>query len=153
MDLRLLDCQRKLALLWSIGAIVPFVILVGQTTIGNAFSSPEGDFSINAWEWFLPTLMPTLGLVFGVMANNEIQPTAKQEAQHRRVSSFFFRLALAVSAFYVLLVCAMLIFTYAVGSIDGRLKLLTKSHLFLAPLQALANIVLGVFFISSKKPE
>lgn len=152
----LFNSQRKLAVVWFLGAAIVFVIVVGQTTIGDKFVTltvPPDDRALDVWKWFLPSVTPTLGLVMGVLANNEVHEEARRSAQARSVSPFFFSTSLYLSMFYLALVAFVVVVTPYQADVEARLRFLTKSHLFLAPVQALLSVALGVFFISTKNPD
>lgn len=146
---KLVNAQRWLVILWLLGAAFPFAAIFLQTTVGNAFASGGTDQSTRVWEWFLPTVVPTLGLVVGVVANNELRESARRLAERRRVSSFFFRITFGISSFYLLLVGLLPILTAAKSTAEDKLMLLGKSHLFLPPVQAIAATALAVFFIGA----
>ena len=50
--------KRQLAILWFSCGVGLFLLLVAQSLF-NRFE----DRTVDAWEWFLPTLMPTLSLM------------------------------------------------------------------------------------------
>lgn len=153
MHRTLFNSQRQLAVVWFVGAAIIFTAVVVQSTLGEKFvslSTPPVDHAIDVWKWFLPSVSPTLGLVLGVLVNNEIHEQARRDAQRRLVSDFFFLTSICLSLFYLLLVAFVVVAAPYRADVEARLDFLTKSHLYLAPVQTLVSTALGVFFISSR---
>lgn len=92
MTLHMSKCKRKLAALWFTGAGVLFFILLLQSIFGR-----YGDKSSEAWSWFLPTIMPTLSLVIGVL----VMDTLGEGIRALEVDAFLFRLTFGISAAYL----------------------------------------------------
>ena len=64
------------ASIWLGGAGLVFLILVVQSLVGRYGSQSEA-----AWAWYLPTVMPTLSLIIGVLATDfRIAATANATA-------------------------------------------------------------------------
>ena len=117
--------------------------------LGNVYKSAQAeDLSKQAWQWFLPQELPTLGLVLGVLANLELVPAARAAAQRRHVTDFFLKLTIGLSLFYLLLLMVIELAGGAKDSAAERIGLLQNSGLFLGPIQGLVGCVMGVFFIS-----
>jgi hypothetical protein len=133
MDLA--PARRQLAALWFIGAAPPFLCLAVRT-----LAFPERFDVQAAWGWLLPTLLPTLSLLVGVLALGPPQ-------QRREVDPFLLGLARWLSAIYLVLVMASLLFAWARGS-DLR-----TANLFLGPLQGLVAGVLTFFFGRAASPR
>lgn len=149
MNKKLIDCQKGLAVAWSIGALLILLLLIAQTNIGNVFvSARDGDLQARAWQWFLPSIAPTFTLVVGVLANAELRPEIKKEAERRLVTAFFYRFTLYLSTVYLFLGLLILMLTTLKGSAESKIDMLEKSHFFLAPIQSLVGLSLGVFFLS-----
>jgi hypothetical protein len=145
----LFHCQKGLAKAWLLLSFGSFVVIILQTTIGNAFVSPRGgDIQARVWQWYLPSVLPTLSLVLGVLSNAELRPNVRVEAQRKQVSVFFYRTTFALSVVYASLVLLMVVFTGAKDNAEEKVALLERSHFFLAPLQSLVSLALGVFFLS-----
>jgi hypothetical protein len=93
-----------------------------------------------AWPWFLPTVMPTLGLMAAVLTA-DIAETPSREA--KEVSPFFFWLTMSVSGTYLLVVA---LFVLLPMQDDRKLELMKQSHVYLGPLQGVVSAFLGAFF-------
>lgn len=131
------NCQRILAGVWFGGAGLAFVVLLVQTLRGV-----YGGQTQRAWGWFLPTVLPTLSLIAGVVASD-----ALASAKETTVSSLVYNLSLWLSVFYVLLVLT----TFVVQPFSSTpIAVMETSHLWLGPVQGLVGSVLGVFFVSRK---
>lgn len=133
-------CQRTLATLWFgwCGALV--VLMLAFTGVGKF-----GDQLARAWSWFLPTFMPTLLVIVGVLVHQNQQP-----GPAATVDRFLFRLSLGLSVFYLLLVLGVLLLQPLSGMTS--LELMDTSGLWIGPTQGLVAAALGAFF-ASREPE
>lgn len=136
MEVKMKECQEKLTKLWFFGACALFFVLLFQTILDH-----YGHKSNDAWRWFLPTIMPTLSLIVGVIVAETLTKTDKS----RMVDRFIYRLAFVVSSVY-LVVVSLTIFLQPFASI-GPIELMNLSHLWLGPLQGLASAFIGIFFV------
>ena len=139
----LTEARRRLATLWFTAAAVLFVLFIGLTVGGPLKGEPQ-----EAWGWFLPSCVPTLSLVIGVLVAESRQAGRKE----RRVDVFLFKIATGCSAFYLVVVLATLLYL-GFGAADKGLDFLKSSNLWLAPLQGLAAAALGAFFVSTDQGE
>lgn len=133
-------CKRKLAALWFIGSGILFFIVLIQTIFGR-----YGESSSNAWSWFLPTIMPTLSLVIGVL----VMDALGKVVAHAEVDAFLFRLTFGISAAY--LSAVLLIFIFQPFTTVAPFDLMRQSNLWLGPFQGLVAGAMGAFFV--KAPE
>ena len=132
--------KRCLAALWFTGAGIIFLILLFQTILGRY------EENINeAWGWFLPTIMPTLSLVIGVLVMDAVGKGVKI----RTVDRFFFRLSFILSLAY-LVVVSITIFMQPFSTLSA-VELMKQSNLWLGPFQGLVSGSLGAFFIQGEK--
>jgi len=133
-------CKKRLAILWFTASLILFVLLVLQSVFGKYGAKME-----DAWGWFLPTVMPTLSLVIGVLV---FDATAAGGTE-KEVESFIFRLAFCFSAVYLALV-ALTVLIQPFTSLSP-LELMKRSNLWLGPLQGLVAAVLGAFFVKGER--
>ncbi len=133
-------CKRNLAVLWFTGSGVIFFILLFQTI----FQRYEGRVS-EVWEWFLPTIMPTLSLIVGVLVMDALGKKAKKQT----VDRFVFKLSFSLSFVY-LVVVALTILMPPFPKALPTLELMQQSNLWLGPFQGLVTASLGAFFICGK---
>ena len=136
MTLTMSRSKQRLAVLWFIGAAISFLLLVAQSTLGR-----YADRTTDAWSWFLPTIMPTLSLMIGVLVIDAAQGKLKEKTADR----FLFRLTFGISITYLLAVCAVLLL-HPFSSM-GPIELMNQSNLWLGPLQGLVAAALGAFFV------
>jgi hypothetical protein len=141
------------ASIWLGGAGLVFLILVVQSLVGRYGSQSE-----DAWAWYLPTVMPTLSLIIGVLASdfriaatataNSTTSTTNADAKVLPVSARgLLWLGVGLSVFYLLLVAVTILaqpFLQGVSPIE----LMHRSNLWLGPLQGLTAGVLAAFFRS-----
>lgn len=127
--------RKRLATLWFLGGGMLFAVLVLQSVTGKY--DPRVD---EAWGWLLPTLMPSLSLIIGVLVAHAVAPRDRE----RLVDPYIFWLAFGLSAAYLAAV-AFTVLVQPFVSMDP-LELLKRSSLWLGPLQGLVAATLGVFF-------
>lgn len=136
--MELQTAQRTLLLLWLIGS-TPVLVLLLVRTLG-----PNAEGIERVWGWLLPTIMPTLSLVVGTYA-----ATALSDSDvHRTVDILFFRVSVALSVAYLLIV-TLAIALYPFSSPPALLTL-ERIGIVLGPVQGLVSACLGVFFVSQK---
>lgn len=126
-----------LALLWWVwgGALILIQILLSyQTAIFGADASP-------VWQWFLPNVVPTLGLVSAVAVFDQ-----SNNAIARR--NHLFAVAVIASAIYLL---ALTLAVLSVLFVADPLATLHKSSLWLGPVQGLTASSTGVFFSKEQR--
>ncbi len=128
--------RNRLAILWFTGSGVIFSVLLLQTFLGR-----YGENSSAAWEWFLPTIMPTLSLIVGVV----VMDTVGKGVKLRSVDGFVFRLSFILSLFYLVAV-SLTIFLKPFSPLSAS-ELMKLSNLWLGPFQGLVSASLGVFFM------
>ena len=128
----------SLAVLWSVGLFLGFTVVYLQS-VTNLF----GTSYTEAWQWFLPNILPTLGAVFAaVVAEQRSAETDKE------VSRSLFWLAFAVSLFYLLVLLTTLVVTYVrLPSSSTPLDWLLGSSVYIGPLQGLAAGLVGYFYV------
>jgi hypothetical protein len=132
-------CQRGLAGLWFVGGGILFLVLIVQSLLGR-----YADKTTDAWSWFLPTVMPTLSLIIGVLVAEALgrNPTVKS------ADRFLYRFTLALSAAYLIVV--FLVFGLKPFTSVGPIELMNESNLWLGPLQGLVAAALGAFFVKAE---
>ncbi|HNZ41796.1 MAG TPA: hypothetical protein PLB59_05810 [Bacteroidales bacterium] len=133
-------CKKKLAILWFAGAGFIFFIMLLQTILGRYAENAD-----QAWSWFLPTIIPTLSLIIGVLAMDSMSA----EKDKHTVKKFFFKLSYFLSlAYFIVLSTTLLMQPFSPVS---YLDLMKMSNLWLTPLQGLVGAALGAFFIQKEK--
>lgn len=129
-------CKRGLATVWMLGAGVVFAVMLAQSFLGH-----YGDDLASAWGWVLPTILPTLFLIIGVL----VADTGGSSQPPRKVDRFLFRLSIALSVAYLLVVLATIVIQ-PISPLPPP-ELMRQSHLWLAPFQAIVSGCLGAFFV------
>lgn len=133
--------KNLLALVWLIGFIPPFLILAARTFVGTYYAGKETE----AWSWFSPNIVPTLGLIISSIA----AAGSSKKAGDKQVSSGVFALAFGLSLFYLLLFNLIFFLEPLVDS--APLEIFKRSSLFLGIVQGFVTTALGVFFIRTAK--
>ena len=128
-----------LAAIWLVGAGVVFLLLVAQSLLGHYEPA-----TAEVWGWFLPTVVPTLSLIIGVLVADrragEGRPGGGAQPAERRI----FWLCAGMSALYLLLVALTVVIQPLLHATP--LELMHRSNLWLGPLQGLTVAALGFFF-------
>jgi uncharacterized membrane protein len=127
---------------WLGGAGIVFALLVVQSLVGR-----YGEDTQAAWAWYLPTVMPTLSLIIGVLAS-DFRATPDPAKPMPEPSRGLLWMAMGLSVFYLLLVATTILvqpFLQAVSPIE----LMHRSNLWLGPLQGLTAGALAAFFRNS----
>lgn len=140
MQISMTKCKKKLAILWFTGAAIPFLIIFFQTIIGH-----YEEHSKDAWNWFLPTIFPTLSLIIGVL----VIDLSGKSLETNTVNKFLFILSFSLSLFYLLLVTSTILLSPIAS--PNPLKLMGESHFWLGPFQGLVSASLGAFFVKKEK--
>lgn len=132
------QCQYRLLGVWLAGAGLLGAILVVQQMRGYYGADAQA-----AWAWFSPNVVPTVSLMVAVVV------AAQQQHEDRQVDRAFYRMTLAASVIFLLLLFATVLAQPFTDSTP--LELMQGSTLYLAIFQAFAAGMLGAFFI--KKGE
>lgn len=139
MKVSLDRARKRIALLWFLLSGVSFLLVLALTVTG--FYGSEFGW---VWNWFLPTVVPSLSLVVGVL----VAEAFRSDKRPQTVDKFLYRMAWWFSLAYLLLVLGMLL-AQPVVTITPH-ALLADSHLWLVPLQGLVSASLGAFFVRSE---
>jgi hypothetical protein len=143
MQVSMVKCKKRLAMLWLAWGGFLFFLLLFQTIFGR-YQEKAGE----AWSWMLPTIMPTLSLIITVWAVDALQ----QATPARVVDRFFFGLSFGLSSLYLLVVTLIIVLPIFVSSdAEEALKQMKASNIYLGPSQGLVSIALGVFFTKKEK--
>ncbi len=138
MRIALSRAQHRLTIAWFAGSGFLFLLLLIQTLVGR-----YADKVNEAWSWLLPTFMPTLSLMIGVLVAN----SRKRESRDKTVDGFLYRLSLILSIAYLAVVSLTILFSPF--SSYTPLELMKTSNLWLAPIQGLVSASIGAFFVKS----
>ena len=135
------SARRFIAIVWFAGAGLCFGLMILQSIIGRF----EG-VAQEIWSWFTPTIVPTLGLIVGVLAS-----TASEDDSGRTVKKFFYHAAVGLSLAYL----SILLLTMLLEPIAGthNMDYYHFSNYWLTPIQGLVVAALGALFNSRKKTE
>lgn len=132
------EVRRQLSRLWFIGSGIIFGIVVLQAILGRYGQNIDVAFS-----WFVPTTLPTLSLMLGVIGAAAMSPQ-----ERRSVKYSFYELAWWISFAYL----TVLFLTLALEPFSPFpiLELLKYSNYWLSPIQGLAVAAMSFVFASQK---
>src|SRR5947207_14153432 len=88
------EARFALMSIWMIGGGIVFAILTAQSIFGR-----YGDNLQAVWSWFIPTVVPTVSLMLGVLGATALAA----DSDTKVVKIFFFRVARYLSLFYLLI--------------------------------------------------
>jgi hypothetical protein len=139
------QARWTLGKVWFIGAALIAAVLIIQSLAGAHEGRVQG-----VWGWALPNIMPTLSLMIGVFAAAALQEHVESDSM--RVRRPFFRLAVGLSVFHLVVVSATIVAEPFLGTIAGSdaspMTLFDMSNLWLGPLQGMVAAVIGAMFFS-----
>jgi hypothetical protein len=135
--LLVVECQRRLAILWLAGAGAAFLLVLAQT-IGGKYGEESG----KAWAWLVPTVVPTVSLIVGVIIAQGRQPETGIT-----VSRMAYNLSWWLSVIYLSLVFLTPLLEPLTDT-QNPLDFLAASAAWLGPVQGLVGIALGGFFVA-----
>lgn len=128
--------------MWFIGSGLIVMLIIGQSVMGKYQNKVQ-----EVWGWVLPTILPSLSLILSVLGASALA----NELETVRVKRSFFRIAYSLSVVYLFLV-VMTIVIEPLTTFES-LELLRLSNLWLAPLQGLVTLALGVLFFTKAKEQ
>jgi hypothetical protein len=145
-DVISLDVARnRLAGAWIAGSLLIISLVVVQSNY-NVYQGGTED----VWKWLFPAVLPTLTMILSVLASTALAADAPPST----VRKSFYRIALLLSVFYLLLILyTILIQPHSYRMIDDQLKAMRDSNLYLGPIQGLVASALAVLFVSKKSPK
>jgi hypothetical protein len=142
MNLKMTNAKQKIATLWFSGSGVLFFLVFSQTAMGR-----YGQRAGEVWAFLLPTIMPTLSLVIGVLVMDQLGKGVKTEW----VTRFLYRLTIGISSAYLLAVG--MVFIFQLISPVSPFDLMSQASIFLGPFQGLVAAALGAFFVVAPDAE
>ena len=143
MRILVTDTRKRLMSIWFTGSGLVFALLLVQTILGK-----YGDQARDAWGVILPTFVPTLFLLIGILIAEAVG-NANDFDVIVTSDRFFFRLADFLSITY--LTTVLLLILLSPFSRLSQLELLKLSSLWLTPFQGLVSAALGAFFVSGNR--
>lgn len=135
--------RTRLAAVWLIGALLIFSLVIYQS-VAHVYADRAQD----VWQWLLPTLLPTLTMMLTVAGTTAFMSGASDAI----VRSSFYRVALLLSVFYLVLILFTILSLPAFNrTVDREIEALHGANLWIGPIQGIVASALGVLFASKKK--
>lgn len=143
MKISMFQCKRRLAIVWFVGAGILFLLLFALT-----MADVYRDRTREVWEWFLPSVAPTIALMVGVSGFD-----ATSRTDDRAANRFFFRLTMTLSVVYLLVIATSLVTSRLAPLAEGQTEIdrLQRSNLAIGPLQGVVAAAIGGFFVRDSK--
>ena len=127
--------RRRLFALWTISCGLLFLLLITQSIL-----NPDADQARAQWEWFLPSVMPTLSLIVGVFVSTE--------RSSGNLDIMIYRVAFWGSVLYLMMVS--IVPTSRPFQLQTPAEIMRMSHLWQGPFQGITAAAVGVFFAKSR---
>jgi len=146
------DIRVRFAWLWLPGFAATFIILAVQTLIHSyRYTNDKAaviDKTSEVWGWYLPTMLPSLGLIITVLTYTALDPLMTGSL----VRKSFTQIAFWLSAFYLLTVLlTILIAPVAAKDVEDAVATMRSSNIFLGPFQSLVASAIGILFVTKEK--
>lgn len=135
MSIPMARARKRLAVLWFVTSAAVFLLVIAASI------NRDPDTLVTLWSWFLPSIIPTLSLIIGVLISELV---GRAVADTRPADPFLLGLSTWLSIAYLVLVGASLVFHML------EWLSLESSQLYLAPVQGLAATALSAFFLKKE---
>jgi hypothetical protein len=134
------DARNTLARIWLAGGGAAFLLLAVQSILGKY----EGQMQ-EVWSWFVPTVLPTISLMLGVIGAGALAETTDE----KWVKVSYYDISKYLSAFYL----AILALTLLLQPFTDKppMQLYTLTNYWMGPLQGMVVGVLGILFTSQEQ--
>ena len=137
--MQMTEARIGLTKVWFTGGLFFFFLIIVQSILGAYGTDVD-----KAWGWALPTIMPTLLLIVGVLVGQQMNANPTKAT----VDPFLFRLTYWLSIFYLLVVNLTILLSPFTSR--TKIEIMQTSNLFLGPLQGLVGAAFGAFFVARK---
>ena len=135
----LAQTRARLTRLWLVGGGLSAIILVISSILRG-----RADAAREVWSWFLPLVLPTVGLMVGVLG-----AAAMAQRTERFVRKSFVDIAFWLSAAYLALLLVTIVLE-PLSPLRGA-ELHGVSNYWMGPFQGLVVAALGYLFTSEEK--
>jgi hypothetical protein len=132
------QAQKQLAILWGIGALMSFCLMIWVTFPAKIFKPEDVK---EAWNWLLSLVLPFLTLI----VSSVIAEANQQNPSTAPTNDLAFGIAWWLSLVYLILIVVVGL-TVLWSATPTPLDIFKGSNLFLTPIQGLLGIGLGFFF-------
>jgi hypothetical protein len=144
--INLTDARWGLAKIWFVWGFLIFGIMIVQSILGK-YGSQDTSQVQEAWSWFIPTIVPTLSLMIGVIGAAALL----SDEDIRTVKKTFYVTALWISVAY-LLTLSITILLQPFAPMDP-IPLYTLSNYWLSPMQGIVGGAIGLLFTSQQREQ
>jgi hypothetical protein len=132
--------RNTLFAVWGFGGGLIMLILVVQSLLGHYGGKVQ-----DVWGWFLPTIMPTLSMIFIVLGYSALEDRLSKAVVRRS----YYHAATWLSLVYIVLIL-LTILVQPFASAEKAVELMIMSNLWLGPVQGIVSSALGVMFITKE---
>lgn len=125
--------------LWFSGFLLLFILMTIQTISGNVYA----DKSKEAWEWLTPHLLPTMGLIIGVLIADWQNPAAVKTV---KIKTMLIVGTVILSFLYLAILLYAILNASNKETVNETFAALKTANLPLGVIQGLVALTLGIFF-------
>lgn len=129
--------------LWGIGFLVLFILMTIQTINGVYIDRTQ-----EAWEWFTPNILPTIGLIVGVLIADWTKPaqTAEESENPVLINPLMVGITFILSLAHLAILLIVILIAANKTPLDEIFNSLKSANLPLGAIQGLVTLTLGIFF-------
>ena len=135
----IVDARMQLSRLWFLWAFFLSTVLILQSILGHFTDQVK-----EVWSWYIPTIVPTLSLMIGVLGASALGT----EEESRIVRRGFFNITYWISAGYLLILTVTVILEPLTPM--KTIELYLTSNYWLSPFQSLSGTTIALLFTSQK---
>lgn len=153
MKYTLINCQKRLAMLWYIWTPLLLLFLIIQISGGFYGKGPAPIFQ--TFGWFFTNTLPVLFLIItiGAFAIKKQENGNKKNETPDNVDKFWFKMTFWISVFY-LSILSMTPILPAIAFHDmSPHQVMLSFNVINGPLQGLASASLGIYFLKSSDSD
>jgi len=128
--------------LWGVGFLALFILMTAQT-INDAFAPRTQE----AWEWFTPNILPTIGLIVGILVAGWAKAAPIGEVDDSvQINPLLVGLTFIFSLTHLAILLIIILIAANKSPVDETFRSLKSANLPLGAIQGLVTLTLGIFF-------
>ncbi len=129
--------------LWGIGFLVLFILM----TVQSVYVVYE-DRTQEAWEWFTPNILPTIGLIVGIFIVDWANPapTAAELSNPVQINPLLVGVTFIFSLTHLAILLIIILIAANKAPVTEIFSSLKSANLPLGAIQGLVTLTLGIFF-------
>jgi hypothetical protein len=130
--------------LWGLGFLISFTLMTIQTVNGV-----YQDKGLDAWAWFTPNIIPTIGLIIGVLIADGARWMQQDGTEQTPINPLMVVLTAILSLAHLSILLVIILMAANKSPLSEVFTTLRSANLPLVAIQGLITLTLGVFFKKS----